>query len=122
MRHGEAEESGTLGFSDDSERPLTAEGKRKMQGIAEGLRRLDFEPEWIVTSPLVRAVQTAEIVVESLSAKVPLDVSDALRPGGSTDALISFWSKYPDRKQVLAVGHEPDLSQIAAQLMGSNSH
>ncbi len=122
MRHGVAVTRGTAAFSDDSKRPLTPQGKKKMQGIARGLRRLGFDPDWIVTSPLVRAVETAEIVAESLQTKTPLDFCDALRPGGSPESLIAFLAKRANRKRVLVVGHEPDLSQMAARLIGSSCH
>lgn len=116
MRHGAAV-ARDPGATDDAKRPLTPEGKKKMQEIARGLVRLGFEPDWIVSSPLVRAVETAEIVAESLSAKVPLDFADALRPGGSAEALVSFLAKHPGRRRVLVVGHEPDLGQMAARLI-----
>jgi phosphohistidine phosphatase len=117
MRHGAAAAPGA-GDADDSKRPLTPQGKKKMQEIALGLRRLKFNPQWIVTSPLVRAVQTAEIVAESLSSKIPMDFADALRPGSSPEALTPFLARHPGRKQVLVVGHEPDLSLMAARLIG----
>lgn len=122
MRHGAAVTRGTAGFSDDSKRPLTPEGKKKMQRIARGLRRLGFDPDWIVTSPLLRAVETAEIVAASLPTKVPLDLCDALRPAGSPESLVAFLAKHANRKRVLVVGHEPDLSQMAARLIGSSRH
>ena len=122
MRHGIAVTRGSAGFSDDSKRPLTPEGKKKMKEIAEGLARLGFNVDWIVTSPLVRAVETAEIVAESLASNVPMDHSEALRPGGSAEALISFLAKHANRKRVLVVGHEPDLSEMAARLMGAGRH
>ncbi len=119
MRHGVAVTRGSAGFADDSKRPLTPEGKKKMQEIAQGLRRLGFSPDWVVSSPLVRAVETGEIVVESLAGKVPMDFCDALRPGGSAEALVSFLAKHANRKRVLVVGHEPDLSAMAARLIGA---
>lgn len=122
MRHGIAVTRGSAGFSDDSKRPLTPEGKKKMREIAEGLIRLGLDLDWIVTSPLVRAVETAEIVAESLGSHLPLDFSDHLRPGGSPEALISFLAKHANRKRVLVVGHEPDLSEMAARLIGAGRH
>ena len=119
MRHGAAVTRETEGYSDDSKRPLTPDGKRKMQGIAKGLRRLGFVADWIVSSPLVRAVETAEIVAESLGSDVPLDFSNTLSPGGSPEALLGFLGKHADRKRVLVVGHEPDLSELAARLIGA---
>lgn len=118
MRHAIAVNRGSPGFSDDFKRPLTPEGKKKMYEIAAGLRRVGFDVDWIVTSPLVRARETAEIVAEELGG-VPTDHCDALRPGGSPEALISFLAKSADRKRVLVVGHEPDLSELAARLISA---
>jgi phosphohistidine phosphatase len=122
MRHGVAVTRGSAGFSDDAKRPLTPDGKKKMQQITDGLARLGFAVDWIVTSPLVRSVETAEIVAESLGSNLPLDFCDALRPGGSPEALVSFLAKHANRKRVLVVGHEPDLSELAARLMGAGRH
>jgi phosphohistidine phosphatase len=124
MRHGIAVMRGAAAFLDDTKRPLTPEGKQKMRAIASGLVRLGFEVDWIVTSPLVRAVETAEIVGELLSSKPPLDFCDALRPGGSGEALIAFLAKRPKCRRVLVVGHEPDLGELAARLIGAgrNAH
>jgi phosphohistidine phosphatase len=114
MRHGIAVERGTAGYADDAKRPLTAEGKKKMQAVTAGLVRVGFDPDWIVTSPLVRAAETAEIVADGLG--------DALRPGGSAEALLTFLAKQPGRRRVLVVGHEPDLSELAARLVGAGRH
>ena len=122
MRHGIAVTRGSAGFSDDTKRPLTPEGKKKMQEITRGLAQMGFDVDWIVTSPLVRAAETAEIVAESLDGNVPVDFCDALRPGGSPEALIQFLAKHANRKRVLVVGHEPDLSELAARLMGAGRH
>ena len=93
-----------------------------MKEITAGLLRVGFELDWIVTSPLVRAVETAEVVGESLGVTVPMDFCDALRPGGSAEALISFLSRHSNRRRVLTVGHEPDLSAMAARLIGAARH
>ncbi len=122
MRHGIAVSRGSAGFSDDAKRPLTPEGKEKMRDISSGLKRMGFDVDWIVTSPLVRAAQTADIVAESLGGKIPVEICDALSPGGSAEALIAFLAKRPNRKRVLVVGHEPDLSEMAARLLGAGRH
>ena len=119
MRHGIAVMRGATAFIDDTKRPLTPEGKQKMRNIASGLVRMGFDLDWIVSSPLVRAVETAEIVGEALSSKPPLDFCDALRPGGSGEALIAFLAKRPKCRRVLVVGHEPDLGELAARLIGA---
>jgi phosphohistidine phosphatase len=122
MRHGIAVARESAGFSDDSKRPLTPEGKQKLRDICAGLKRTGFDLDWIVSSPLVRAAETAELVRESLASNVPLDFCDALRPGGSAEALIAFLAKRPNRKRALVVGHEPDLSEMAARLLGAGRH
>ena len=118
MRHGIAVVRGSH-FEDDSKRPLTPAGKKKVKEIANGLQRLGVVVDWVVSSPLVRAVETAEIVAECLAPNVPIDFCDALRPGGSAEALITFLARQPNRKRVLVAGHEPDLSLLAARLIGA---
>ena len=119
MRHGIAVVRGGTTVLDDARRPLTPEGKQKTRDIVAGLVRIGFDVDWIISSPLVRAVETAEIVAEGLSSKPPLEFCEALRPGGSGEALIAFIAKRPNRRRVLVVGHEPDLGELAARLIGA---
>ena len=118
MRHGIAVVRGAA-ILDDAKRPLTPEGKQKMREISAGLARVGVELDWVVSSPLVRAVETAELLTEGLATKPPVEFSDALRPGGSAEALITFIAKRPNRRRVMVVGHEPDLGELAARLMGA---
>ncbi len=119
MRHGIAVMRSPTTVMDDGKRPLTPDGKQKMREIAAGLVRAGVEVDWIVSSPLVRAVETAEIVGEEVGLKPPLDSCDALGPGGDPEALVTFLAKRPNRRRVLVVGHEPDLSALAARLIGA---
>jgi phosphohistidine phosphatase len=122
MRHGVAVMRSSQDVDDDAKRPLTPDGKRKMQEIARGLKRLGFAVAWIVTSPLVRAVETAEIIADSLDQRVPMDFCDALKPGGSPEELLTFLARHLARRSVLVVGHEPDLASMAARLIGAGRH
>ena len=97
MRHGAAVPLGAEGYADDSKRPLTPDGKKKMQKISKGLRRLGFAADWIVSSPLLRAVETAEIVAATLGTSIPVDFSDTLSPGGPPEALLAFLAKHEPR-------------------------
>lgn len=119
MRHGIAVARGTPGISDDAKRALTPEGKKKVEEIARGLLNLGVNFDWIVTSPLVRAVETARVVREVGGPSIPLDVCDDLRPGGAPEALIAYLAKHENRKRMLVVGHEPDLSELAGRLIGA---
>lgn len=117
MRHGIATKRGSE--IDDSKRTLTAEGREKMQKTTRGLKRLGFAVDWIVTSPLARALETAQIVAASFGPTVPLDLCEYLSPGQSSEKLLAFLAKQPERRRVLLVGHEPDLSSLAARLFGA---
>ena len=117
MRHGIAEEH-SKDSPDDAQRKLTPEGREKTREIAQGLKRVEFAVDWIVTSPLARAVETAEIVRDTLKLDAPFDHCDALRPGLNKPVLMKFLCKQPERKRILLVGHEPDLGYLAASLLG----
>jgi phosphohistidine phosphatase len=120
MRHGIAVMRAGAAGRDDAGRPLTPDGKARIKEIARALRPAGFVPIWIITSPLVRALQTAEIVAKVLGVDAPLDVCDGVAPGGSLEALLAFLTRYPEKKKVLAVGHEPGLSEIAARMIGAS--
>jgi phosphohistidine phosphatase len=119
MRHGLAEDRDAGSALDDAKRSLTAEGKQKMGEISSGLVRAGMEADWIVSSPLIRAMETAKIIAEALDSKRPVDICEALRPGGAPEALIAFLAKRPNHHRVLVVGHEPDLGELAARLIGA---
>lgn len=120
MRHGIAADSDSAGSSDDSSRPLTPEGKLKLRAIAKRLGRMDVEWDWVVTSPLKRAIETGDVVAEELGVAAPRDTCEALTPeGGSADKVIAFLARHPERSRVLLVGHEPSLSLLASELLGA---
>ncbi|HEV2424930.1 MAG TPA: phosphohistidine phosphatase SixA [Terriglobia bacterium] len=117
MRHGLAADRST--GQEDSRRPLTPEGKERMQKIAAGLLKTGFAPALILSSPYVRAMETAKIVAEAITPAPPLDRCEALQPGATPEDLVAFLARHPEHKRVLLVGHEPDLSALAARLTGA---
>jgi phosphohistidine phosphatase len=119
MRHGIALDRASPLASDDTMRPLTPKGRKRMARIAEELHKLGYAFDWIVSSPLVRAAETAEIVAASQKPKPPVDVCAALTPGAPREDVLAFLAKNPDRKRVMLVGHEPDLSALAGRLIGA---
>ena len=119
MRHGEPVSRGEARYPDDSKRPLTPQGRKRMQQIAAGLGRMEFALDWIVSSPMVRAVETAHVLAESLASRVPVEFSDTLGLEGSAEAVIALLARHPDRKRTLLVGHEPGLSELARRLIGA---
>ena len=122
LRHGIAVEHGTLGFERDSDRPLTPVGERQLRRTAAAMRKMDLGFDLILSSPVVRARQTAEIVAESLKLKRQLAFSDELTPSGSPKALLQKLNglkSAPER--ILLVGHEPYLSRFVTLLTAGNT-
>jgi phosphohistidine phosphatase len=118
LRHAIAEPRGAA-FSRDSDRPLTAEGRRKMRRIAKVMRDLHLAFDLILSSPFVRAKQTAEIVAKEFDAHGLLKYSDDLTPNGKAEALIgTLRNRRPSAENVLLVGHEPYLSELISVLVG----
>jgi phosphohistidine phosphatase len=118
LRHGIAVEMGTPGAGKDSERELVPEGKRKLRQIAAAMKALDLSFDLILTSPFVRAEQTATIVAEALEAKDRLELSETLTPSGSLRDLISAINRRePAPGEALLVGHEPYLSELISLLI-----
>jgi phosphohistidine phosphatase len=113
IRHGIAEERGT--YEDDRERPLTAKGRTKTKAVAQQLKALGLSFDEILTSPLLRAHQTAEILLQADLAP-HLTVADTLAPMGSFANWLEETRQGSNRSLAL-VGHEPDLSQWAELLI-----
>lgn len=109
LRHGDAEE----GTGDDAARRLTPKGERQARAAGEALRALGTEIDACLTSPKVRAADTARLACEKLGL-APESV-EALR-GGAFDSL----ELAAGRDDVLLVGHEPDFSGEVARLTGAN--
>jgi phosphohistidine phosphatase len=102
----------------DGDRPLTRQGRARMRQAARGLLRLGVRFDVIVSSPLVRALQTAEVVAAELGYRSPVEICPALAPGLRPEAVFQFLASYPDSERLLLVGHEPDLGNLALTLIG----
>jgi phosphohistidine phosphatase len=116
IRHAIAVESGSPGYEDDSQRPLTDKGRKKMKKIARGIGALGVDFDCVISSPYTRARQTAEILVDELKLKDKLTFSDALVPPGDFDRLVHEISEKNDLNSLALVGHEPMLSQFIGWL------
>src|SRR5881227_81585 len=113
LRHGIAVDAGSPGFTKDSERPLTPKGERKLWQVADAMAALEISFDLILTSPYVRARQTAEIIAEAMDAKKKLQESPHLIPGGNAKKLTELVGGIkPAPESVLLVGHEPYLSEL----------
>lgn len=120
IRHGLAGEFGS--YPNDYERPLTDEGKKKTRQVAKRLHELDLHFDLVLTSPLVRASQTAEILLE-LGLSDQLETADCLAPCGDIEQWLKWlltWEQRDDGTLAL-VGHGPDLNNWAEILLWGKS-
>ena len=119
IRHAIAAERGRQ-WPDDSKRPLTHKGAARMRQIVLGLRELGVEFDLVLTSPLVRARQTADLLIAGVRSKPTLEVTDALAPGEPPVKVAAMLAKHSGRCSIALVGHEPGLGELAAWLVGAN--
>jgi phosphohistidine phosphatase len=117
LRHGNAGDPGQWP-GDDRERPLSEEGRKEMRAVAKGLDWLDLKIDTVITSPLVRAQETADFVRQALHPS-HYDTSQLLEPGCNLRALARLLALYPQSRELMIVGHEPDFGEIIASLIGA---
>lgn len=120
VRHGVAGERGPA-FPDDRLRPLTDEGVTRFRQEVRGLAAMGVTIDLVLTSPLVRAHQTAELLVAGLPGRPRLDTLDALAPGGRVPIIMEAIAQRSRQRQnrLALVGHEPDLGELAARFLGA---
>lgn len=119
MRHadaGVARDNPTL----DAKRGLVKEGKEQCMLMARVLAALKAPVDCIVSSPLKRALQTAQFVGTELGFEGKVEISSALSPEGSFAQFQALMAKYADRDGVLAVGHNPNVFQFLGRLVTGN--
>lgn len=114
LRHGEAGKRSSVSRN-DSKRALTEAGKKEIVEIANAIKRLDVKFDFVYTSPLIRAKQTADILADKVKNKRKIEIINDLKPEGDRLALYSMLSKLKQDSTVLLVGHEPYLSKIITE-------
>ena len=120
VRHGIAAERGVK-YADDSKRPLTSEGISEFKKAVRGLVELGVEIDQIISSPLTRAKQTAELLAQGLQVKPAVALSDSLAPAGSHAAVFQELAKHMRKGSIALVGHEPNMGELAARLIGART-
>jgi len=121
IRHAIAVDRGTPEYEDDSQRPLTEKGKKKMRQIASGLCALGVDFDLILSSPYVRARETAEILADVFKTKADVAFSENLIPTGDPDLLIAEINEKYNANSVALVGHEPYLTSLISLLVSDNA-
>jgi phosphohistidine phosphatase len=120
LRHGLAVDRRDPRSPSDADRPLTPKGMKKTHNAARGLRQLGVQPDAVLTSPWLRAVQTAEIVCEAIGFPENKIIRlDSLKGTSSPPDLFRDLAKLK-AKRVICVGHEPHLHQVIA--LALNTH
>jgi len=118
IRHGVAEdrEAFAAGKRDDALRPLTKQGRWKMERVAKGLRRTVRSIDLLASSPLVRAMETAAIVSAGYGG-LKVSTAPAFAPDGSMDACLEWLRRHGSVRTLAVVGHEPSLGALATWLL-----
>ena len=118
LRHGSADRSQFTG-SDDDLRPLTEAGRQRMRTTAEFIARLESDLDLVLTSPLVRAAETAGIVAARLGLAATITVDARLGLGFDLPALAAVLAGLDgDQRHIMLVGHEPGFSGVIGELIG----
>jgi phosphohistidine phosphatase len=117
LRHGIAADREEWD-GDDAQRPLTADGRKSLEREAKTLARLDIEPDRIITSPLARAKETAEIIAQRLDLRDRIVEDDRLAESFDVNRLAEIVRECSDVDCLMFVGHEPDFSRTIGQITG----
>ena len=117
LRHAIAAEPGTIAVSHDSERPLTSEGVEKMEQEAAGMRRMDLSFDSVVSSPYLRARDTASLVVKKLEFEGKVRYSEALVPNAEFKSFFELLKEFEPESRILFVGHMPSLGEFVSHLI-----
>jgi phosphohistidine phosphatase len=116
LRHADAGDP--MAWSgDDADRPLSPKGKRQARRLGSMLADIGWRPDVILTSPKLRASQTARIVGEAVDVKP--DGEKRLASAFALGDIGGMLAAHPDAKRVVLVGHDPDFSSVASTLIGA---
>jgi phosphohistidine phosphatase len=117
IRHADAGDSETW-RGDDAQRPLSDKGRRQASALGRFLSRRGYKPDAILSSPKMRSRQTAELVAAALATAVQLDERLVGTPDLGT---LSKIVEDVGRRRIVLVGHDPEFSELAAELIGAQS-
>lgn len=122
IRHAKAEERDGRKFPDDGLRPLTAQGIDEQKVFSQALQRIGVIVDGVACSPLVRARETAEVLVEGLEWSGTIEVASVWGMDFTVDRAIRWLQRFPMTARIACVGHEPDLSELAAALLTTDDN
>jgi phosphohistidine phosphatase len=117
LRHASAGDKKAPTPQEDEKRPLDQKGIEQSKQMGKFLAALEVEPEAFISSPLTRAVQTAELVAEQLKTQPSVTLDDALRPDASYEQFEDLLQHYARRKAIIVTGHNPNQSEFLSYLV-----
>jgi phosphohistidine phosphatase len=120
IRHAQAIERSTE--LPDEYRSLSCRGRKRFRQVAACLRKMEIDPDFIITSPKVRAVQTAEILAETLRFNGEVLISADLATGPECTNLEDLLRSKGTARELVIVGHEPGLGEVVADLLKVSDH
>lgn len=121
IRHAKAGNRDPNSWPDDDDRPLTAEGQAEHRAVMRAAKKMGVKFDFLVTSPLKRARESADIVSNVYRWPEEPQVAAELGHGFSVAAVVKLLAKYPPSGRVALVGHEPDFSELATALIGGKT-
>ncbi len=120
IRHAKAETRDPNSWPDDDQRPLTAEGRAEQRAAARAMKKMGIKFDFLVTSPLLRARETADLVAKGYRWAEAPQVAEELGHEYSVGAVVKLLAKFPPDSAVALVGHEPDFSDLTGALVSKN--
>ncbi len=117
LRHGQAEDLSLT--TNDFDRKLTEEGKEKVKRLSLFFNKLKEELDLVLSSPLLRAKETAEIFIENIIPKPDLKIVDFLSSGASCKDIVKGLLSYSSSNKLVLIGHSPDLELFLGKLIGA---
>jgi len=120
IRHAKAEARDANTWPDDDLRPLTAEGRAEQRAASRAMKKMGIKFDFLVTSPLLRARETADLVAKGYRWTEEPQVAEEMGHEYSVGAVVKLLAKFPPDASVALVGHEPDLSDLASALISKN--
>ncbi|MEO5573937.1 MAG: histidine phosphatase family protein [Gammaproteobacteria bacterium] len=121
MRHADAGSVDPIHYPNDDLRPLSEVGNRVQEDLARIFKRMDIQPDHILTSPRLRTLQTATVTAKGLGLEERLMQTDALGKDYSVTAVVTLLATFNEAETMLCVGHEPDLRELSSALLGLKS-
>jgi phosphohistidine phosphatase len=121
LRHASAGDNKAPTPQEDEKRPLDAKGIEQSTQMGKLLAALEIKPDAFISSPLTRAVQTAELVAEQLKDGSPLTLDDALRPDAGYEQFQDMLRHYARQKAIVVTGHNPNLSEFLSFLISGGT-